>query len=332
VGEQKVAAVTIHRTDYSATMEPATVVTKDVADLANAFEPDTVTWIDVDGLHNADLIGAVGKIFGIHPLLIEDILHTDQRPKVEQYPDYIFIVMQLLHWVDNQVEFEQLSLILGDSFVLTFQETNEDPFGPIRQRLQDPPGRLRRSGADYLAYSLLDVVVDNYFLILEELGEKIEALENRLVRDPSEDLLEPIYRLKREMLHLRRSVWPLREVVAGLQRGESSHFEESTLVYLRDVYDHIIQVIDTVETYRDIASSLIDIYLTGVSNRMNEVMKVLTVISTIFIPLTFITGLYGMNFAYMPELGWRWGYPVVWGIIVLISVVMLIYFRRRDWL
>jgi magnesium transporter len=294
----------------------------------------TVTWINVDGLHQVEILEKLGDCFRLHPLVLEDILNTGQRPKVEDFDDYIYITLKMFHSEDENDEIaeEQVSLILGPSFVISFQEREGDVFDPIRERIRSARGRVRKMGADYLAYALLDSVVDNYFIVLEKLGEKIEFLEEELVASPTTETLQVIHDLKREMVFLRKSVWPLREIISGLERGESALIQESTGIYLRDVYDHTIQVIDTVETFRDIISGMLDIYLSSVSNRMNEVMKVLTIIATIFIPLTLIAGIYGMNFQYMPELGWRWGYPMVWLVMLFIGALMLVYFRRKNWL
>jgi len=246
-------------------------------------------------------------------------------------PTVTWINIDGLHDV-KLIEKEQVSLLLGSNYVISFQERVGDVFEPIRDRIRNAKGRIRRMACDYLMYSLLDAVVDGYFAILERLGEKIESMEEELVSAPSEKTLEQIHRLKSEMIFLRKSVWPLREVISGLQRTESSLIKESTGLYLRDVYDHTIQVIDTVESFRDMASGMLDIYLSSLSNRMNAVMKVLTIIATIFIPLTFIAGVYGMNFKYMPELERHWGYPLVLFVMGIVAVVMLIYFRKKRWL
>ncbi|MGZ5502747.1 MAG: magnesium/cobalt transporter CorA, partial [Halobacteriota archaeon] len=229
-------------------------------------------------------------------------------------------------------EAEQVSLIVGQNFVLSFQESEGDVFEPIRERIRNGKGRIRKMGADYLAYSLLDAIVDYYFVILEKQGERIEFLEEELVANPNTQTLQEIHHLKSEMLFLRKAIWPLREVIGALERGESPLIQQSTIVYLRDVYDHTIQAIDTVETSREMVSDLLDIYLSSVSNRMNAIMKVLTIIATIFMPLTFLAGVYGMNFRYMPELEWQWGYPLVWTVMIGVVVCMLIYFRRMQWL
>jgi magnesium transporter len=232
----------------------------------------------------------------------------------------------------NEIVTEQISLILGPNFVISFQEKKGTVFNPIRERIRNDKGRIRKMGSDYLAYSLLDLIVDNYFIIMEKLGEKIEFLEEEVVTHPTPETLQTIHHLKREMIFLRKGVWPLREVVSGLERGESSLIKESTRIYLRDVYDHTIQTIDTIETYRDMVSGMLDIYLSSISNRLNAVMKVLTIIATIFMPLTFLAGIYGMNFKYMPELTWKWGYPVLCLIMIGIGIFMLAYFKKKNWL
>ncbi|MGZ3569203.1 MAG: magnesium/cobalt transporter CorA, partial [Thermodesulfobacteriota bacterium] len=259
---------------------------------------------------------------------------TDQRPKMEDYGDYLYIVLRMLSYNDKstQIETEQVSLILGPNFLFSFQENQGDVFDPVRERIRTGKGRIRKMGADYLAYALLDLIVDNYFVIMEKLGETIEFLEEKLVTQPVPETLQTIHQLKRELIFLRKAVWPLREVIGGLQRGELTLIKETSRVYLRDVYDHTIQVIDTIETFRDMISGMLDIYLSSVSNRLNSVMKVLTIIATIFMPLTFLAGIYGMNFKYFPELDWRWSYPVFWLVSVLISVSMLLYFKKKNWL
>jgi len=308
--------------------------TKTIEECLLFKDKPTVTWINIDGLHQVEILERLGECYGLHPLVLEDILNTDQRPKMEDYGEYLFIVLRMLNYNDksSEIEVEQISLILGTNFVLSFQEKEGDTFNPIRERIRNSKGRIRRMGADYLSYSLLDSIVDNYFIILEKLGEKIEFLEDELVTRPTPETLQIIHHLKREMIYLRKAVWPLREVIGSLERGEPPLVKETIRVYLRDVYDHTIQVIDTIETFRDMVSGMLDIYLSSISNRLNAVMKVLTIIATIFMPLTFLAGIYGMNFKYMPELEWRWSYPVVWLIMVGIGVSMLLYFRKKKWL
>jgi len=294
----------------------------------------TVTWINVDGLHEIKVVEEIGKCFNLHPLILEDIVDTDQRPKIKDFRDYIFIVLKMLYYdkKDNEIQVEQVSLILGKNYVISFQEREGDVFNAIRERIRNNIGRIRKLGADYLVYALIDAIIDNYFIIIEKLGEKIENLEDKVSSRPKPANLRVIHRLKRDLIFLRKSVWPLREVISILERGESSLILESTNVYLRDIYGHTIQVMDTVETLRDMTSGMLEIYLSSVSNRMNEIMKMLTIVATIFIPLTFITGIYGMNFRYMPEIKWFWGYPIVLLGMLIIGIVMLIYFKRKKWM
>ncbi len=310
---------------------------KEVASAEECFPfkaTSTVTWINVDGVHDADVIGRLGAEFGLHPLVLEDIMATTQRPKVEDLGNAIFIVLRMIESdPDGQnMSADQLSLILGPNYVLSFQETPGDCLGPIRERIRGAKGRIRSLGPDFLTYALIDAVVDNYFFVLEKLGERIDALEETLVEEPRREMLHEIHGLKREMIGLRKSVWPLREVVGGLERLDSPLLKKSTGLFLRDLYDHSIQVIDTVESFREMLTSMVETYLSSVSNRMNEIIKVLTIISTIFIPITFLVGLYGMNFVHMPEIRWRWGYAFVWALIVGSVGGMFVFFRKKKWL
>lgn len=293
-----------------------------------------VTWINIEGVHRIELLEQLGRIFDLHPLVIEDIANTGQRPKVEDYESYFYIVLRMLSLnVNHEVVDEQVSLVLGQNFVISFQEGIEgDLFNPIRERLRTAKGRARREGADYLVYSLIDAIVDGYFVMLEKLGERIESLDARMLANTATEASRSIHLLKREMIWLRKAVWPLREAISALQRAESALIRPSTVIYLKDVYDHTIEVIDTVETYRDVLSGMLDNNLSLLTTRLNEVIKVLTVISTIFIPLTFITGVYGMNFRHMPELEWRWGYPLVMLGMAIVAVALFVYFRRKKWI
>ena len=333
VGEQKSETVRITYIDY----DEKQFQEKEAIGIEECFhfkDTPTTTWINIDGVHNVELIEKIGAKYDLHPLILEDILNTEQRPKFEDYEKYLFIVFKMLRYNEykQKIESEQVSVVLGQNFVISFQARVGDVFEQIRDRIRSAKGRIRKMGPDYLAYSLIDAIVDGYFTILEKLGEKIELLEEQLVAEPTEKTLQQIHRLKREMIVLRKSVWPLREVIGSLQRTESKLISDVTSIYLRDVYDHTIQVIDTIESFRDMVTGMVDIYLSSISNRMNAVMKVLTIIATIFIPLTFIAGVYGMNFKYMPELQWRWGYPVILLVMVLVAAVMLLYFRRKKWL
>jgi magnesium transporter len=292
-----------------------------------------VCWVNLTGIHEAETIERIGQIFDLHPLLLEDIMNTDQRPKIEAYDSYLFVVLKTISYDEKEKStiMEQISIVLGSDYVLSFQERETSIFDPLLEHLTNGKGRIRKMGADYLVYSLIDMIIDNYFLILEQLGERVDSLEVQLVTSPKTETLKSIQRLKREMIFLRRSVWPLREVINSMEREESPLIQSSTYVYLRDIYDHTIQAIDTIETYRDMLSGMLDIYLSSVSYKLNEIMKVLTVVSTIFIPLTFIVGLYGMNFEFMPELKSPWGYPSVLLLMLVISLSMLYYFKRKKW-
>lgn len=296
-------------------------------------QPGMNLWINVDGLDRVDIIEKLGSYFGVHPLTLEDVLNTGQRPKMEDYDSYIYAVLKMVIFDEDKDEIviDQVSIIFGPNYILSFQEREGDVFDPIRDRLKNPASRLRKNGVDLLAYSLIDAVVDNYFLILEHFGEEIEILEEELIKSPMPETLKTIQKYKRDMITFRRSIWPLRELISNLQRTESGLIKDITQIYLRDLYDHTVQVIDSIEAFRDILSSMVDVYLSSLSNRMNDIMKVLTIIATIFIPLTFIAGVYGMNFDYMPELEWRWGYPAVMLGMALLGISMFLYFKKKRW-
>jgi magnesium transporter len=333
IGEKKAETPKITIMDYDETHFQE----KEIKTIEECFlfkDTPTVTWINIDSLHQVEILEKLGECYGFHPLVLEDILNTDQRPKMEDYGEYLYIVLRILNYNDKsgEIESEQISLILGPNFIISFQEKEGTFFNPVRERIRNGKGRIRKMGPDYLAYALLDLIVDNYFVIMEKLGEKIEFLEEELVTQPGPETLQTIHHLKREMIFFRKAVWPLREVIGSLERGESPLIKGTSRVYLRDVYDHTIQVIDTIETFRDMVSGMLDIYLSSISNRLNAVMKVLTIIATIFMPLTFIAGIYGMNFKYMPELEWRWGYLMFWLIMIGIGAFMLIYFKKKRWL
>jgi len=334
IGDKKKEEVTITVIDYDEGNFQEKVITE-IQECFTFKDKPSVTWINVDGIHKVEIPEKLGECYGFHPLIIEDILNSDQRPKIEDFGDYIYIVLKMLNLDSrtNNIISEQISLILGPNFVISFQEGHEgDVFNPVRERLRTGKGKIRKMGADYLAYSLIDSIVDNYFIILEKLGEKIESLEERLVTNPTGNVLREIHNLKREMLFLRKSVWPLREVISTMAKGESSLIHPSTGIYLRDIYDHTIHVVDTIETFRDMVSGMLDIYLSSISNRMNAVMKVLTIIATIFMPLTFLAGVYGMNFKHMPELEWKLGYPLIVLVMLIVAVIMLFFFRKKKWL
>lgn len=301
--------------------------------LRTSIPEGQIAWLNVDGVHDPEIINVIGEQFGLHHLVREDIANTDERPKIEDYSDYLYFVMSMADEdVNGGIHTEQVSIAVGPNFILSFQEDPDDIFNPVRQMLDHPHTRARCLDTDYLAYLLLDAVVDRYFLLLENLGEKIDTLEEEMMSNATRPTLRKIFDLKRELTHLRKAVWPMREVVSNMQRSDRHFQGKEQALFLRDFHDHIMRVIDTVEAYRDTVSSLVDLYLSHSSIRMNEVMRVLTVISTIFIPLTFITGFYGMNFDFMPEVHSRWSYPVVIGIMALIVALQLYYFRKKKWL
>jgi len=332
-GERKVEHVRIRLIDYDAD----SIQEKTLAGIEEAYpyvQEPPVTWVNIDGLHDASVIEAVGDHFGVHRLALEDVMSTNQRPKVEDYGEHCLVILKMLSFdaETESITSEQLSLIVGDRYLFSFQERFGDIFEPVRERLRQAKGRIRSRGTDYLAYALMDAIVDNYFRILEMMGNTVEELEETVLENPTNEVLHRIHHLRREMLVVRRAVWPLRELLSQMYRGELDVIKEDTYVFLRDVYDHSVQVIDTTETLREVLSGAMDLYLSGVSNRMNEVMKVLTIIATIFIPLSFFAGLYGMNFDYMPELHVHWGYPALLVFMLTLSGGMLWAFKRRGWL
>jgi magnesium transporter len=331
-GPRKVDEVQVRLIDYDEDGFRDEVV-EDISLCFPIAELPTVTWVNVEGLHEPAILEQVGGRFGFHRLVLEDVLSPRQRPKVEDYGDYVFIVLKMLDYrVDTKaILAEQVSFIVGNRYVFSFQERAGDVFEPIRQRLREAKGRLRSRGPDYLVYALLDAVVDSYFRILELMGDEIERLEELALDDPPPEVMHGIHDLRREMLIVRRAVWPLRESIGVLARGEIALIGTDARVYLRDVHDHAVQAIDTVETLREVLSSAMDLYLSAVSNRMNEVMKVLTIIATIFIPLSFFAGIYGMNFDYMPELSVPWAYPTLLVAMISAGGAMLLYFKRKGW-
>jgi magnesium transporter len=333
IGEKTTYKTRISVIDYSTGKFDEKEVKK-IEECIKLKRKPSVSWINVDGLQEVEIIEKLGNCFEIHPLVLEDILNTDQRPKIEDYENYIFIILKMLYVEEktHEIHSEQVSLILGNNFVISFQETIGDVFDSVRERIRKGKGRIRKMESDYLAYSLIDSIVDNYFIILEKIGEKVEDLEKDVITNPTPDVLQQIYNLKREMIYLRKSVWPLREVINGLLREESKLINKKTYVYLKDLYDHTIQTIDTIETFRDMISGMLDVYMSSVSNKMNEVMKVLTIFAAIFIPLTFIAGIYSMNFQNMPELSWQWGYFFIIALMAFVGATLLLYFKRKKWL
>lgn len=332
-GEKKREKVVITLLDY----KNQTVSEREIRDpkeCESCLQAGNISWLNVEGLHEVPLIQKIGETLHLHPLVMEDILNVEQRAKMEDYDDYVYIVLKMFHLKNDNMDIipEQVSIILAQNYVVTFQEGIEgDTFQEIRERIRNSKGIITKMTTDYLVYTLIDSIIDSYFSILETLGEKIETLEIELINNPMKSTLTKIYSLKREMLYLRKTVWPLREAISRLERGESELVTKNTHIYLRDVYDHTINVLDNLETYRDMLTGMLDIYLSSISNRLNEVMKVLTIITTIFIPLSFVAGVYGMNFKFMPELEWQYSYPIVIAVMFLIAMVMVILFRRKKW-
>ncbi|HSY60838.1 MAG TPA: magnesium/cobalt transporter CorA [Cytophaga sp.] len=316
------------------------IIEEQVQSVAEMIVPDTnsnqVYWYNIDGVNNPNQLSEIEKKYKLHPLLMEDVASAEQRPKLDDYENCLFLTVKMIRYDEQQghIFSEQVSFVIAPNLILSFQEKHKegDVFNPNRERLRQNKGKIRRMGADYLLYSLLDTIVDHYFEIMEYVGDTLEVTEQEMLTDPDPSKLKELYKFRRDLIYLRKSVWPLREVIVKLEREECSMISEEVKPFLRDVYDHTIQVIETVESTRDILSGIVDVYLSSMSNRMNSVMKVLTIISTIFMPLAFITGVYGMNFDNMPELHTRNGYYVVVGACVLIAFGMIIYFRRKKWL
>ncbi|HKJ93111.1 MAG TPA: magnesium/cobalt transporter CorA [Longimicrobiales bacterium] len=311
---------------------------EDVADLGALRDAFATLWVNIDGVGRADVVEQVGDLFGLHRLALEDVMNVHQRAKVEEYPTHLYVVARMAHVNGERLDTEQVSLFLGEGFVVTFQEREGDSFDPVRERLRGGRGRIRTGGADYLAYALIDAIIDGYYPVLEDYGDWIESLETQVIQQPRQEIVNVIHDARRDVLALRHAIWPLREAIATLYREPIDRIAEDTRLYLRDAYDHTVQIIDLLENYRELTSALLDVYLSSLSNRMNEVMKVLTIIATIFIPLTFIAGVYGMNFSTeaspwnMPELHWYWGYPAALGVMLVVAIGLVFYFRHKHWL
>ena len=333
IGEKRTDAVNITRIEYNQT----DFFEKKIDDV-KSLEPvekggDIVTWVNIDGLHDVALMETVGNLFGIHSLVMEDILNTAQRPKMEDFEDYLFVTLKMFYRDESRrIEAEQISIILGKNYVLSFTENTKDSLNIIKDRLRRGKGKIRQSGGDYLAYALIDMIVDHYFVALDHYNKIIDAMEDEVIESPQQESMQSIHAAKRELIFFHRQIWPLRELLGQLKKGDQPHIRETTRIYIADVYDHLTQVLETTESFRDIISGLQDLYLSTISQKMNEVMKVLTIIATIFIPLTFIAGVYGMNFKYMPELEWRWGYFTIWGVMLVIGCGLVYYFKKKRWL
>lgn len=331
IGKHKQVSAAIQVISYGPDELDESAITN-VADYQPVENAGRVSWLNVDGVADPDLVEKLGKQFQLHPLVMEDILNTDQRPKVEDYQGYLYIVLRMLQFDKDrqQIHSEQVSLVLGKNHVLSFQERPGDVFDGVRERLR-AGRRIRFMRSDYLTYALLDAVVDHYFEMLEYIGEQVEELEDQVIAAPGPDTLARMHHFKREMLLLRKSIWPLRELLSRLSRDESPLISEETRLFLRDVYDHVIHVMDSIDTIRELLVSMLDLYLSSVSKRTNEIMKVLTIFASLFMPLTFIVGVYGMNFDVMPELRWVWGYPSVMLVMLLLVAGLLVFFRKRRW-
>ncbi|WP_281752997.1 magnesium/cobalt transporter CorA [Neptunitalea chrysea] len=305
---------------------------KDITETFELGTDDSITWTNITGLNNVDDVKKLGAYYDIHPLILEDIVDPYQRPKIDEFDDYVFVVAKMLYYKENQLVVEHISIIMGEGYVLTFQESEYDVFDGLRKRLEAGKGRIRTQNSDYLLFCILDSIIDNYFLIMEAISEKIEFMEDQLFQDSEETSSQQIQELKREALSIRKAIFPLREVLSRLEKLDTKYVYPQTTNYFKDLYDNIVQVIETIELYREMIWGLIDMYMSTISNKMNNVMKVLTIIATIFIPLTFIAGIYGMNFDNMPELHYKYGYYVVWGVMLVILFLMILYFKRKKWL
>jgi magnesium transporter len=300
-------------------------------DLLGKIKPGYVNWVNLDGLQDREIIRKIGEHFNLHSLLLEDIT-SDHQPKAEEFDAYLFFTLKMLHRIEeNVINYEQISFVLGKDFLLSFQEIEGDRFGPFRERIRLDQGRARKKGADYLLYRLADIIVDNYYEVLDNIGEQIEAIEDAVYHNPSQNEFQRIQQLKKELIYLRKALYPLRDALSKLLKDESGFIETSNTRFFSDIYDHVVHLIDSLDTYKDLTSSLMDIHINTLNTRMNEIIKVLTIFSTIFMPLTFVVGVYGMNFEFMPELHSRWGYPAVWFVMILMTVVMIRYFKFKKW-
>ncbi len=314
--------------------EVAEYVIKQPDELKKFLETDKIKWIRVTGVHDVELINRIGDLFDINHLELEDLSNTLQRPRMEERDNYIFLIFKalLLNPEDKEVNIEQVSLILGENYVLSFHETEPKLFDALRTRILTGKGRARKMKSDYLAFAMADVIIDQYFLILEDIGDTVETIENELIVNPGGSNQEAIYRMKRRLVYVGRTIWPVRELVNEIERSDHLLIHNENRIYFRNIYDHTVQIIETLDSLRDLSSSMMDLYLSSVSLKLNEIMKVLTIFSALFIPLTFLAGVYGMNFKFLPELQWQWGYPVFWIICIIATVLMLFYFKRKKWM
>ena len=330
-GHKKKGPIKIRVIDYTLNSVHDTYISK-IEDLKKYVDRKSVSWINVIGVHHTGMIEKIGNVFNLHPLMMEDIVNVHSRPKLDVEDGLLFTQMQMIYYdAHKKLIFEQLSMILGNNFVITFQEDDFDVFDPIRDRIKKDNWRIRKLDNDYLAYAIVDAIVDNYFSIMDETGNLLDRIDTQVIKKPSQKSLFDIHKLKRDLVILRKNIWPVREIIDKMKKTDTI-IQDSTKRYIDDLYDHTIQIIESIETYREMAASIVDTYHSSIGNRMNEIMKVLTVISTVFIPLTFITGVYGMNFLYMPELAWKYGYFIIWTIMLGIAGWLFYSFRKRKWL
>ncbi len=333
IGNQKTENVSISIVDYT----KLNIIEKNIKspkECISYIEKDSCSWFNVCGLHETKTVSLIGEVFNLHPLLLEDILNTNHRPKVEEFDDYLFVSLKILgvNQEHSEIKSEQISLVVGKNWLISFQEQDNDIFNSLIQRLHTPQTNIREKGVDYLLYRLIDTIVDNYFYVTEFISEQSEIIEEKITVSTSKDLLTEVQNLKKQLIKAKKTINPLREVLSYMQSDKTNFVHESTARYIHDVYDHIIQMGESLDTQREIISNIMDLYHSYVSNKMNQIMQVLTIISTIFIPLTFIAGIYGMNFEYMPELHWKYGYYSTWGIMILIMITMILFFKRKKWL
>jgi len=333
VGDTTPAETRIEYIDYSDTAVESGAISS-IGELVQYKGTESVTWVIVEGLSNVEIIDEIGRHFDVHPLVLEDILNTGQRPKIEEFEGYLYIVAKALLWntEQQQAEYEQISILLVDKFVFVLKEKCDELLTPVKERVKSKKGKIRNYGPDFLVYVILDAIVDQYFALQDALDEVTDELEEELLTEPEKETLVKIQQVKRELIHIRRTVSAMRELMSSILRSDTPMIGDRTRLYFRDVSDHVLRVSEALESLRDMVSGLLDIYISSVSNKMNEIMKVLTVFASIFIPLTFLTGIYGMNFEYMPELKWKWAYPVLWVFMISIPAILLVYFRRKKWL
>lgn len=333
IGQPRAEDVRLEVLEYNETTTKESVIGT-VEELEGYLKHPGIKWIQVTGVHNSEILNEIGKQFNIISLDLEDIANTTQRPRIEEREGYIFMVFKVLQLdpESREVSIEQVSIVLGSDYVLSFHETTPQIFETLQTRIIAGLGRVRKMESDYLVFAITDIIIDQYFTLIEDIGETIEETEEELIASPGQSSQEAIYKLKRRLGYVKKTIWPAREVLNQLQYSDHQLIKEGTKIYFRNIYDHTIQIIETLESLRDLTAGMMDLYLSTVSNKMNEIMKVLTIFSTIFIPLTFFAGVYGMNFKYLPELEWRYGYFMFWGVMVLITIIMLLFFRRRKWL